>query len=216
MDGARAAATAALSGINPAAAVVGVADSVISTIGNIAYGNYAYDKARADAIKDRDYQNAYNHPKAQMARLQEAGLNPRLVYGKGADALMQPVRGTPPPSAEIKNPLSQISTALALENTAAQNKLIKAQAENVEAQTRQTQIQSQVSQTDYDIYKGLRERTGLEVNPNSPGFIKSIVQFIDMGLKAGKNVTDAYKLYNEMVQDDLKVSVQNKYRKVKK
>ena len=30
-----------------------------------------------------DYQNAYNTPQAQMQRLQEAGLNPRLVYGSG-------------------------------------------------------------------------------------------------------------------------------------
>lgn len=28
--------------------------------------------------------NAYNHPSAQMARLQEAGLNPRLIYGSNA------------------------------------------------------------------------------------------------------------------------------------
>lgn len=30
-----------------------------------------------------DYQAAYNHPKQQMARLREAGLNPNLVYGEG-------------------------------------------------------------------------------------------------------------------------------------
>ena len=30
--------------------------------------------------------NEYNAPTAQMARLREAGLNPNLVYGKGATA----------------------------------------------------------------------------------------------------------------------------------
>lgn len=29
--------------------------------------------------------NAYNHPKAQMARLKEAGLNPNLIYGSSAN-----------------------------------------------------------------------------------------------------------------------------------
>ena len=36
------------------------------------------------AIEDRDFENAYNHPKQQMQRLKEAGLNPNLVYGNGA------------------------------------------------------------------------------------------------------------------------------------
>lgn len=31
-----------------------------------------------------DYQNAYNTPQKQMERLQEAGLNPRLIYNNGA------------------------------------------------------------------------------------------------------------------------------------
>lgn len=34
-------------------------------------------------------QNAYNTPSAQMARLQEAGLNPRLIYGNGSTATGQ-------------------------------------------------------------------------------------------------------------------------------
>lgn len=33
-----------------------------------------------------DYQNAYNTPQAQMQRLKDAGLNPRLIYGPGAAA----------------------------------------------------------------------------------------------------------------------------------
>ena len=32
-------------------------------------------------------ERAYNHPKAQMARLEEAGLNPNLIYGNGAGSL---------------------------------------------------------------------------------------------------------------------------------
>lgn len=40
---------------------------------------YQYDKA----VEMWNRQNEYNAPKAQMARLSEAGLNPNLVYGSG-------------------------------------------------------------------------------------------------------------------------------------
>ncbi len=37
------------------------------------------------SMKAWEMQNEYNHPKAKMERLEEAGLNPNLVYGKGID-----------------------------------------------------------------------------------------------------------------------------------
>lgn len=44
-----------------------------------------YNRQRADNLADWNMINEYNHPSSQMARLREAGLNPNLVYGKGAD-----------------------------------------------------------------------------------------------------------------------------------
>lgn len=41
------------------------------------------DVAWARNVGMWNMQNEYNHPKAQMERLKEAGLNPRLMYGKG-------------------------------------------------------------------------------------------------------------------------------------
>ena len=35
-------------------------------------------------VEQWERENAYNHPSEQMARLQEAGLNPNLVYGSGS------------------------------------------------------------------------------------------------------------------------------------
>lgn len=58
------------------------------------FANWQYDKARADALADYNMQNEYNHPSSQMARLREAGLNPNLVYGNGADAQGATVRST--------------------------------------------------------------------------------------------------------------------------
>lgn len=45
-----------------------------------------YDKQRQHAVDDWHMMNAYNDPSAQMQRLRDAGLNPNLVYGSGADA----------------------------------------------------------------------------------------------------------------------------------
>jgi len=49
---------------------------------------------RKQSIADWNRQNEYNSPAAQMARLKEAGLNPNLVYGRGADNISAPVRST--------------------------------------------------------------------------------------------------------------------------
>lgn len=47
-----------------------------------------YARQRADALTDWHMQAEYNSPLKQMERLKEAGLNPNLVYGNGADAQM--------------------------------------------------------------------------------------------------------------------------------
>lgn len=49
------------------------------------FANWQYDKQRADNLADWAMQNEYNHPSSQMARLRQAGLNPNLVYGNGAN-----------------------------------------------------------------------------------------------------------------------------------
>lgn len=45
-----------------------------------------YKAQRRDALSDWAMQNEYNSPREQMRRLRDAGLNPNLVYGHGADA----------------------------------------------------------------------------------------------------------------------------------
>lgn len=57
-----------------------------------------YARQRADALSDWQMMNEYNHPSSQMARLREAGLNPNLVYGKGADVTAGDVRSSSPGS----------------------------------------------------------------------------------------------------------------------
>lgn len=76
---------------------MGAASSAIdlgyNTVGNVVSGlisNLFYRRnlnLQTAAQKSLiDYQNEYNSPTAQMQRLQEAGLNPNLVYGSSAPA----------------------------------------------------------------------------------------------------------------------------------
>lgn len=44
-----------------------------------------YERMKKDNREFWDIQNKYNSPEEQMNRLRQAGLNPNLVYGKGAD-----------------------------------------------------------------------------------------------------------------------------------
>lgn len=89
--------------ITGAASLIGTGASAVSQAKlnkkNRRWQEKMYDKQRADRLSDWDLQNAYNSPAAQMKRLQEAGLNPNLVYGKGADNTAAPVSeaniGTP-------------------------------------------------------------------------------------------------------------------------
>lgn len=68
------------------------------------YNREMYEKQKADNIAQWHMQNEYNHPSAQMARLREAGLNPNLVYGNGADATAQSIQNATPASWNPKAP----------------------------------------------------------------------------------------------------------------
>lgn len=58
------------------------------------FQEHMYQEQREDALEDWEMNNAYNHPQQQMQRLREAGLNPHLVYGKGAANTATMVRGS--------------------------------------------------------------------------------------------------------------------------
>lgn len=53
-----------------------------------------YYQQRRDSLEDFDATNRYNSPEEQMNRLRQAGLNPNLVYGKGADNTAAAVRSS--------------------------------------------------------------------------------------------------------------------------
>lgn len=59
---------------------------------NREWSEHMYERQKADQLAAWGMQNEYNSPTAQMKRLQEAGLNPHLVYGSGAANQAAPIK----------------------------------------------------------------------------------------------------------------------------
>lgn len=115
-----------------------------------------YAKQRADSISDWHMQNAYNDPAAQMDRLKGAGLNPHLVYGKGADAQMgAPVRPTQSHSANFRAPQMDFGSVIA---NALNTKQLQSNIAQTDAQTDLIRQNTEAKQFDNKI----REKIGLD------------------------------------------------------
>lgn len=71
-----------------------------------------YQRQKDDNLAFWEKQNAYNDPSAQMNRLANAGLNPHLVYGNGADVKAGPIQTASAPSWTPKAPQSDAGRIL--------------------------------------------------------------------------------------------------------
>lgn len=83
----------------PVGASINAISSAVQNKRSRRFSEHMYGVQRRDALADWRMQNEYNSPTMQMARLKQAGLNPNLVYGKGATQESAPIR-----SADFKNP----------------------------------------------------------------------------------------------------------------
>lgn len=100
------------------------ASGLIGTIGNVALSR-RQNKRMVDFWK---MQNAYNHPVEQMKRLEEAGLNPNLIYGdsvSGATGRADAI-GTPD-KPEFGNPLRGLTDFINARRSNAQTDLLQQQ-----------------------------------------------------------------------------------------
>lgn len=104
------------------------------------------------ALADYAMQNEYNSPAAQMARLKEAGLNPNLVYGNGADAQGGVVARTEsaqwrPETPDIQGAAQGVLSNYQNVHTAMlQNNLLKTQNTIAEREAQLKEIQAQALQ----------------------------------------------------------------------
>lgn len=116
-----------------------------------------YDKTRKDAVSDRDFNNNYNSPMQQMIRLKDAGLNPHLVYGNGAQSTASQINDAKPnarnsvPVRPMENPNPFFASA-ELANT-------QAQTANTQAQTVHELIRGEDAGYELGVKRDLRDTT---------------------------------------------------------
>lgn len=90
------------------------------------------EASRKWELEQWNRQNAYNHPQAQMQRLQEAKLNPNLIYGSSANTGNASPIGTPQFDSISGDSVGNAGTAAV--NTYYDTQVKKAQANNLERQ----------------------------------------------------------------------------------
>lgn len=112
-----------------------------------------YERQRRDNLADFEMANKYNSPQEQMNRLRQAGLNPHLVYGKGADMAAAQMRGANIDSPDTPKNMAPLKELAEIKASAAQRVQSQAQTDNIIADTKNKEIQAglyqaQKNQTD--------------------------------------------------------------------
>lgn len=153
---------------------------------NIRYAREAYQRERQDALADWHMQNAYNHPMAQMQRLQEAGLNPNLVYGNGADAQMAaPVKSSHQQLPNLK-PVDYggiVSNAIGTMQAMANIERTKAEANRINQDTIYKAFENKVRQMiglDQHVETGLRTLEKEAISGEKAGFEYEAWKYVNM------------------------------------
>lgn len=109
-------------------ALIGAGAGLVGNLASQAGNAFASRRANRRLVEFWKMQNAYNHPTAQMQRLQEAGLNPNLIYGdsvSGATGRADSI-GTPD-KPHFENPVQDIGLYQNLTRTRAQTNLLETQ-----------------------------------------------------------------------------------------
>jgi hypothetical protein len=128
-----------------------------------------YQTQKQDNLNFWKMQNEYNHPAAQAKRLEEAGLNKALMYGKsGSPGMAGPVSTPDVQTPQFRSPNFQVGDAIGryfdleikqaqVDNLRADNAVKLEEAALKNAQTASTQAGTQRSIFDYEFEKGLAE-----------------------------------------------------------
>lgn len=130
---------------------------------NIAFAREQYSRQREDALADWHMQNQYNSPLAQMERLKEAGLNPHLVYGSGADATTKNMpRGATSHMPNLRAPEFDLGSVV---NMALGTQQIKANIARTEAETERIKADTASGVFDLEVKRAVGvDRMAKELN----------------------------------------------------
>lgn len=118
--------------------LLGSIGSAVASLANTAWQNYENRKAvsKANSFNFGMWQNEneYNKPINQMARLEEAGLNPNLVYGSGATTLSAHSQGAHEAQQRAPDFLETMGRYQDIRQKDAQTENIKAQEQQLKKQ----------------------------------------------------------------------------------
>lgn len=112
--------------------------NAVSNWQNRRFSRNMYELQRRDNLDFWNKQNAYNSPQEQMKRLQEAGLNPALMYGKAASAGQASPISTPDIKPVSFRPIFDQGAANSI-NQYFDSRVRQAQVDNLEVQRTLTQ-----------------------------------------------------------------------------
>lgn len=132
-----------------------------------------FEKEKALSQENWDKMNMYNSPEQQMIRLKQAGLNPNLVYGKGADntaSAISNIQKNMPNQIAPQFDLSSVQNAFSnyydikakqaqTENTREATSVMKANKIQVEANTAKTLEETARTKFDRELAQELRDNT---------------------------------------------------------
>ena len=196
----------------------------------LSYDNQLDEQLRREQfqLEWRDNERAYNHPAAQIDRLNDAGLNGKLLLSQQGLSQGQtaPQNGNVSPSFDATGPAAMLAQGGATAaNMFMQQKLMQAQIDNIEALTNKTHAETMLlpeqlrgmktnndtySATQFDIIKQTRLQTIKQLAENRITDANARIQeiFADVQEKFGhRNAEWNFKIldkqYNQLVENIL-------------
>lgn len=143
---------------------------------------FAHDEAALNRQFQRemfDITNQYNSPKAQVARMVEAGLNPALMYGSGAGS----IAAQSPAGSAASAPFSPIPQGLSdLSLRAAEIARVNAETSAIKSQTKKTDAETGILSSDA-AFRDALNAANLEMTYSTIKLNKSIKNLNDNQVK---------------------------------
>lgn len=180
---------------------------------------YLYELSTRDARENAMVERSYNSPEQQMNRLRQAGLNPNLVYGRGADNTAGSISSGSAPSGSLNAPMvdygfvnQAAETFMNVNQQSVQTDLIHEQAalarkEQIlkDATTQKTLQDTATSAEQLRQSKGLWEQTIKKAELENWNLgIKAEIELDRNQREALRNTADVAKTYQEITQLKLK------------
>lgn len=145
--------------------IIGTAAQQKANEQNFDFQRQMYDRQRQDALTDRAFENDYNSPANQMARLKAAGLNPNMVYGNGASQVQSvSTRQATAPQGNAKSTFTPVDTGGIIDSLMVDKNMRKQDAETNLLEQQANVAKEQVMLTYANWMKSLNGIDGIKLD----------------------------------------------------